>query len=223
MWQTWGSDRKACQTDDRPQTPRWRSRMGDNAVPVCVRAHVGTRQFSREHRAWPGLFLSCPHSVAGHHCGGGVSVWPAGGGFFPLWSGMRCSHLYLCLGALTCTSRRWFYLHCRQCVTPGRLSTSESPAAGAATVATEVTFAIRENGSKVAYLSHTARAPSGQGEPLYSSPKVGGHWLHRQVRQSAQPPSGQLPWHTSNPREGVRVINYCSTELPGVLLHGRCH
>ena len=30
------SGHKACRTVDRPETPRWRSRAGDAAVPVCV-------------------------------------------------------------------------------------------------------------------------------------------------------------------------------------------
>ena len=30
------SGHKACRTVDRPQTPRWRSRAGDAAVPVCM-------------------------------------------------------------------------------------------------------------------------------------------------------------------------------------------
>ena len=30
------SGRKACRTDDRPLTPRWHTREGDAAVPVCM-------------------------------------------------------------------------------------------------------------------------------------------------------------------------------------------
>ena len=74
------SGRKACRTDDRPRTPRWHTREGDAAVPVCMGrarclcmwggSELGyeARRVTRHCRTWPGP--------------GPVSL--AGGGF---WSG----------------------------------------------------------------------------------------------------------------------------------------
>ena len=74
---------KAYQTDDRPHAPRWHTREGDAAVPVCMgracclcvwgvswRGHEA-RRVTRQHRAWPG-----PGPVS-----------PARGG--GLWAGCR--------------------------------------------------------------------------------------------------------------------------------------
>ena len=82
---------KAYRTDDRPRTPRWHTREGDAAVPVCMgRARCRwvwgvdwlgceARRVTRQCRAWPG-----PGPVS--HAGGGPwaglnpLLWPLGGG-----------------------------------------------------------------------------------------------------------------------------------------------
>ena len=82
---------KAYRTDDRPRTPRWHTREGDAAVPVCMgRARCRwvwgvdwlgceARRVTRQCRAWPG-----PGPVS--HAGGGPwaglnpLLWALGGG-----------------------------------------------------------------------------------------------------------------------------------------------
>ena len=42
------SGHKACRTVDRPQTPQWRSRAGDAAVPVCMCPCVSAEEEEEE-------------------------------------------------------------------------------------------------------------------------------------------------------------------------------
>ena len=62
------SGHKACRTVDRPQTPRWRSRAGDAAVPVCMCPCV-----SGGGGLWHTCLLHCCSAVA-HMARGSVCL-----------------------------------------------------------------------------------------------------------------------------------------------------
>ena len=114
---------KACRTADRPRTPRWHTREGDAAVPVCVgRAcclcvwgesgrGYEARRVTRQRRAWPGLGPVC---LAGGGSGLGAAhsagLWGGGGdSVLPLpalqWHNAGTSQ-YVGGRLLSCCSRR---------------------------------------------------------------------------------------------------------------------